>query len=294
MKTLPLTVLACEGPQARAYLVAMRRTGYRPERIVLLISSLHPATRKPVAPWLPEGMRRWFAGRVQEASANAWPRRIRSTHPHLVEACASALEPLLENAAGHIQEIVGTFVYEKYADRVDRVFAKGLSDPALAQALQALAPASVLYTGGGIVRPILLDIEGLRIMHIHPGYLPNIRGGDGLLWSILLRGRLGASCFLMDPGIDTGDLLLAHDFDPVRIDLGDHQRPDDLTLYRAIFSFVDPLYRAALLVDKILPLGDVPLDYPCSPQDKSAGVTYHFLHERLRAEALRMLFVGGS
>lgn len=293
MKTLPLTVLANAGPQARAYLAAMRRAGYRPERIVLLISSVHPATRKPVTPWLPMAMRRWFAGRVQEMSANAWPRRIRATHPYLVKACAEALEPVLGDAAGHVQEIGGKFVYETYSDRVDRVFATGLSDPALAQTLKTLAPSTVLYTGGGIVRRILLDIDGLNFLHIHPGHLPDIRGGDGLLWSILLRGRPGASCFFMDNGIDTGDLLLAHDFEPVEIELGENPRPDDPTLYRALFSFVDPLYRAALLVHQVLALGDVPLDYPATPQDKSAGVTYHFLHDRLRAEGLRRLFVGG-
>ena len=31
-RTLPLTVLAWEGPQARAYLVRMRRAGLQPER----------------------------------------------------------------------------------------------------------------------------------------------------------------------------------------------------------------------------------------------------------------------
>ena len=36
-RQIPLTVLAWEGPQARAYLARMKRAGMSPERIILMI-----------------------------------------------------------------------------------------------------------------------------------------------------------------------------------------------------------------------------------------------------------------
>lgn len=294
MKTIALTVLATEGPQARVYLAAMRRAGLQPERIVLLISSIHLATRKPVAPWMPMRARRWIAGRMQEASANAWPRRIRAREPSLVNAYAIAMEPVIKDSAGLIEEIGGAFDFEKYAVRVDRVMVRGLSDPALSEHLASISPTAVLFTGGGIVRRNLLDIEGIRFIHVHPGKLPEVRGGDGLLWSILLRGRPGSSSFYMDAGIDTGEMIVSRDFEPIQIELGPEPRPDDMTLYRSVFSFVDLLYRLALLIEDVLGHGDDPLDYSAETQNEDEGVTYHFLHERLRSRALEILFANGT
>jgi len=79
----------------------------------------------------------------------------------------------------------------------------------------------------------------------------------------------------------------------LRFDLTGMARPDDQTLYRAIFSYCDPLLRADLLVNHVLAKGDgSSLDG--LPQDTSRGVTYHFMHSALRARVLAELFVGNE
>ena len=72
---------------------------------------------------------------------------------------------------------------------------------------------------------------------------------------------------------------------PLRVTLAG-ERLDDDTLYRALFSFYDPLLRASLLVNDVLPLGE-PARLPSRPQDLSCGTTYHFLHGSLRHVALQ-------
>ncbi|EFL91636.1 hypothetical protein REG_1079 [Candidatus Regiella insecticola LSR1] len=74
-----------------------------------------------------------------------------------------------------------------------------------------------LFTGGGIVPGSFFNLKNTRFLHIHPGYLPNIRGADCLLWSTMLAGYASATCFYLDPGIDTGDVINAAFLPKIRL-----------------------------------------------------------------------------
>jgi SAM-dependent methyltransferase len=98
----------------------------------------------------------------------------------------------------------------------------------------------------------------------------------------------------MTPGLDDGDVLAAKELPPVPVALPPGAQYDDDTLYRALFSFIDPLIRAELLVADVLePAADVG-SLRGVPQDTQTGITYHFMHPLVRARALRELFVGTS
>ncbi len=293
MKDLPLTVLAYEGPCVRAYLAALRRAGLRPKRILLLVLGRHPLTGKSVGRWLPASLRMWYTGKAQELALNYWPRRIKAMHPRLVRAMAAGLSELMDAPADLIDEMLGPFAYERYAGTVDRVAVDGLRDADLAEPLARAGPGTVLFTGGGILPSRIIDLPGLRFLHVHPGHLPHVRGADGLLWSTLVRGRPALSCFYLANGIDTGNIVAVREYPRIRFDLSGMNRPDDPTLYRAVFSYCDPLLRADLLVRHVLANGDAALP-DGSPQDADRGVTYHFMHPALRARVLRGLFVGGD
>src|SRR5690606_26832271 len=121
---------------------------------------------------------------------------------------------------------------------------------------------------------------------IHPGFLPDIRGADGLLWSVLLAGRPAAAAFHLAPGIDTGNILLSRwlpKLPPVMCGLTDAKMR-----YRAAYAFIDPWVRAFALASL---LRDHPSleSAPATPQAKEAGVTYHFMHPALKARALQAL-----
>lgn len=289
--TAALDVLVHEGPQARAYLARLRRAGVRPRTAVVIVQENDAATGKPVGRLLPAGLRLKYAEKRQEAAENFWPRQIRMQHPALLETIKRGMSAVCEGAGETIDAALGPFHYEEYADRVVRVAATGLADERLARAVGEVCRGAVLFTGGGLLRASLLDLPGVRFIHVHPGHLPFVRGADGFLWSMLVRGRPGFSAFYMAKGIDTGEVIAADDAAEVKFDLAGMARPDDAMLYRALFSFVDPLMRAEFLATQVMQGGADPAQLPAAAQDLSEGLTYHFLHPKLRAEALRRVFV---
>ena len=290
MKTIPLTVMVREGPMARAYLGVMRLLGMRPERILLLVFSHDQGSGKPVARWLPPGFRRTVAARHQDARLNHWVRRLRKEHPDITSMVMGTIARRFNLPVSVFDEMTALADYSQYADEVRVVFVAGLRDKALATELADLGRATILFTGGGMVPPSLFDVPGLRFIHVHPGYLPHVRGSDGVLWSTLVRGRPGASCFFMVPGLDLGDIVDRREFEPLSFDLGAHDRPDDMTLYRMVFASYDPMLRARMLGDVLLSNdGDIAAAQ-ARAQESEAGGTYHFMHRALRGEALARIF----
>ena len=185
------------------------------------------------------------------SSTRGWSKRSarRSTYP-----------PTFSNS------LIGESPLEAFTDRLERLRVSGLKDPALTEALSGHSgrgPTAVLFTGGGILRENLLELPGVRFLHIHPGFLPHVRGADGLLWSSLVRGRPGA-------------LVGAEEFPRITFPRSLTDSLDDAMLYRALFSFYDPILRAKMLTN-VLRAGADLLNLPAEPQDTRVGVTYHFM-----------------
>ena len=290
---LPLTVLVHEGPMASAYLAAMRLAGYKPERIVQMVYDHDVATGKPLLKWLPPPVKMSQAEILQNAQQHFWVREIKKTEAALFEQMSNTIAPALGVSVEIFDELLQRKEYSEYADDVQKVMVSGLKAPELAEALKAFSPTTVLFTGGGIVPASLLAIEGLKFIHIHPGYLPWVRGGDGLLWSTLVRKCPGATSFYMDPGIDTGQIIHAAELPAVTFPLAADKRPDDQTLYRALFAYFDPLVRATVLTQTLNNLKDQLQDMmhlPSHAQLPSEGNTYHFMHPAMRKKALEKLF----
>lgn len=273
----------------RAYLAMLAAEGFRVERIVRLVARRDPARRRPIAPWLPTAWRQRVAGLVQERQMNHWPRELHRRHRALCEAWWRELAAAWEFPLEFFDHLVGPSGVGIRAEIVDELFVDGLADPALEQHLGSLPGRNaVLFTGGGMVPASLLSIPSCRFIHVHPGHLPHVRGADGLLWSVLLRGRPGATAFYMDEGLDTGDVILARDLDvpPVPRVFGEL---DVLTGYRMLYAYVDPLLRAVLLreIVRMQPVGMA--DLPTLPQATDEGMTFHFMNERLRRIAFQRL-----
>jgi SAM-dependent methyltransferase len=284
-RSLPITVLAWEGPQARAYLVRMRRAGLRPERVMLIVRD--PGAEKRGRPAArPTGR----AERAQDRSHNFHPYAIRKRSPELVAAIGDAMREIVDDPTAFYTEMYDAFSYADYSAEVVRVGANSYRDPGLARALEESGAGHVLFTGGGIVPPSVFEIPGIRLMHVHTGFLPHVRGADVLLWSLLVRGRIGVSAFFMTPGLDDGDVLAAKELEPIIVTLPAGTHADPETLYRALFSFIDPLIRAELLVGDLLEGNGDLRSLPSSPQDLSSGITYHFMHPAVRNRALGEMF----
>ena len=73
--------------------------------------------------------------------------------------------------------------------------------------LATLLPDVLVLAGVGLVDASVLAIPRLGAVNGHPGLLPWVRG-NGVVRHALLRGvAIGATCHLVDPGIDTGPIL---------------------------------------------------------------------------------------
>jgi len=288
VRVVELTVLVHEGPIARAYLEALRLAGIRPARIVLMVYGRDPGTGKPVGRWLPSGLRLKHAARVQDLRLNYWSRALRRTQPQLFEAITRTTAELVTLPRVIYEGMLSHRHWSEYGDEFEQIMVGNVNDAAVAQALARNAPTAVLYTGGGILRDRILAHSGLRFIHLHPGLVPHVRGADGLLWSTLVRRRPAVSCFYMAPGLDTGDVIDTQEFSPVRFEPAGIL-PDDATLYRALYAYVDPLLRAALLMRLLDSVGDA-RNLPTRAQNTGAGVTYHFMHPAVRRMALAQIF----
>lgn len=65
-----------------------------------------------------------------------------------------------------------------------------------------------LFVSNGL--PYILDFSVLpekRYVNVHPSFLPDLRGIDPVLGAILFERDAGATCHLMDEGIDTGPII---------------------------------------------------------------------------------------
>ena len=52
-----------------------------------------------------------------------------------------------------------------------------------------------------------------KFIHIHPGYLPFVKGLDGTLWSYIIRSKFGVTSFEMNQGIDTGNIIMREELE---------------------------------------------------------------------------------
>lgn len=287
MTTLPLTVLVHEGPIARAYLAGLRHASYRPKAILSLLLQDRAAVRRSL---LPASFVDAYRSRRAVDRNLHWPRWLRRHENYLYRDMVDKVGAAFDFPPEIFAEALDAPELQAYADDVQAMTVQSLKDPALARRLSALPAGEVLYTGGGIVPASLLGDSARPWLHVHPGLLPHVRGADGLLWSLLVRQRAGASCFHMVPGIDLGPVLAACEFAALSFSLGPRQRPDDRMLYRALFAFCDPYLRARTLIDHLRsrPAGGEWM--APAAQDPAVGTTYHFMHPALRCRVLRMLF----
>jgi len=79
------------------------------------------------------------------------------------------------------------------------------------QRIRSLAPldAIVVAAFGQIVPKAILDIPRLGCINVHASLLPKYRGAAPILHAIAAgETRTGVTTMLMDPGLDTGDILL--------------------------------------------------------------------------------------
>ncbi len=153
--------------------------------------------------------------------------------------------------------------------------------PESIDALRAMRPDVVAFTGGGIIRQPLIEASGLGIFNTHMGPLPEYRGMDVVEWPILeadgVEPVLGVTLHFMDRGIDTGPIVKV---ERVPIHAGDR-----MERLRKRFEPV----MVSILMEGIRLVRDGALEP--RPQAEADGRQYFVMHPRLYAEARRRLAI---
>ncbi len=274
MKTIPLGILAFRGgcPVTEAYLLALRQEGLQPS-VILAVDYVGEGARGAK-------LERLLGTRLAATLLRHWRNRSARIKPELVERLqedrAVKLRPGREPR------------FEEFSPRVIPLTIRDYADPRLRDAMRVSKAEAFLYCSGGRV-PAAIFEEGFRILHIHPGVVPHVKGSDGLLWSIVARQKPGASCFYMDAGIDTGRLIATAEY-PMPRWSGLAVDPD--VLYNALIYCYDPHLRAALLVDVLRGVaGDGDLaNLPAASQPHEGG-HYFTMHRAIRDRVLSRLCI---
>jgi hypothetical protein len=288
LKFIPLTVLFYEGPIARAYLETIRSLGFQPQKIVEMVAARDVSTKKAVGKWLPKSLRKTYAASIQQSKISYWPKQLLREEAIFVEGILTEVISRFGFSRTTIDNAHSLLPLSTYTSCVESLLIDGLADGELQNYLSQEKPGTILFTGGGIVPADLLNIQQLKFLHIHPGYLPNIRGADCALWSSLLTGHTSATCFYMAPGIDTGDIIQPRWLPTLDFDVG-KKGMGLLPMYRAVYGFLDPWVRASVLREVLA----AHLQYEnleSQPQAEREGTTFHFMHDKLREVAFERLF----
>lgn len=140
-----------------------------------------------------------------------------------------------------ITDMYSNFDLKTIADRIFYISDDNINSEKLFDKLKKIKKQKFIFTGGGIVKKKIFDI-GHDLIHIHPGYLPNIKGADGVLWSTLKYNYLGVSSFLMNEKIDEGKIIGREKKNIFKLKSSE-EKITNKDLYRFIFSFFDPLLR---------------------------------------------------
>ena len=285
---ISVTILFYEGPIARAYLETLYACGLKPARIINLVVSRDLISDRPAGRALPGFIRIPYLTYRQQRQIHYWPRQISRQFSKLHQTISEEVEDKFGFSHEILKAATRLHDLSRYSARVEPILVDGLRDRSLKDRLRAIAPGTVLFTGGGIVPGEVIAIPGLRLLHVHPGYLPQLRGADCTLWSNLLADRSSASCFFMASDIDMGAVVDRCWLPEVRFPL-DTSEYDIRTLYRAIYAFLDPWIRAYCL-HRVLNSFQSLSEIEAYEQNKVDGRTFHFMHDRFKFAAFRSLF----
>src|SRR5438094_2490476 len=85
-----------------------------------------------------------------------------------------------------------------------------MKDPVFLNTLQEWAPDLIVVTAfGRILPPVVLDLPAKGCVNVHGSLLPKYRGAAPIQWAVINgETETGITTILMDPGMDTGPMLL--------------------------------------------------------------------------------------
>jgi methionyl-tRNA formyltransferase len=152
------------------------------------------------------------------------------------------------------------------------------NDAVCAELVKADRPDVLVLGGTRVIKPHLLEIPGRATVNGHPGLLPWLRGSASVGWALHKDLPQGATSHFVDPGIDTGDIIIRRELPVHRTDT-----------YESLCSRV-AILAAELMAEtlRFFERGDVPR----VPQERDKGETFEVIPDDLLEEGRRRLIDG--
>ncbi|MGJ7040083.1 folate-dependent phosphoribosylglycinamide formyltransferase PurN [Shinella sp. BE166] len=108
------------------------------------------------------------------------------------------------------QEIIEEFGVSAAIDsRIRRIMVPSANSPELLKAVGEIKPAALLLVSCRMMKAEMLAAIACPVLNFHAGINPQYRGLQGGYWSRIQsdEANFGATVHLVDPGVDTGDVL---------------------------------------------------------------------------------------
>jgi methionyl-tRNA formyltransferase len=137
----------------------------------------------------------------------------------------------------------------------------------------------VLALGGTrIIKPSILETPRRATVNAHPGLLPWLRGSASVGWALYKDLPQGATAHFIDPGIDTGDIIVKR-----QLPVYHHDTYESINYRIAILS-------GELMAESLTFLAKG--DATRTPQDRNVGETFKVIPDDLLEEGKRRLAEG--
>lgn len=142
------------------------------------------------------------------------------------------------------------------------ISANSFNDVATIEALRKLPEEYFIFSGRGILKDIFNAEK--KLIHVHPGKLPEYRGSTCPYYSTLTGDGWWTSSFIMSKEIDQGGLITQRKFS---------LPPSEIDATR----IYDPYTRSEVLMDTLSQLHNTGT-LKTSKQDLSKGIDYYLIH----------------
>lgn len=151
------------------------------------------------------------------------------------------------------------------------VFCAANHNDAVCEKLLADDKPDILVLGGTrIIKSNILEIPRRATVNAHPGLLPWLRGSASVGWALYKDMPQGATAHFIDPGIDTGDIIIKRQLSVYRQDT-----------YESINCRIATL-SGKLMAESLTFLANG--EAPREPQDRNVGETLKVIPDDLLEE----------
>ena len=152
------------------------------------------------------------------------------------------------------------------------------NDSVCSEILSSFEPEILVLGGTRIIKRNILEIPTRATVNAHPGLLPMLRGSASVGWALYKDLPQGATAHFIDPGIDTGDIIVKQ-----QLPVYHHDTYESLNYRIAVLS-------GTLMVEalKMIEAGSAPR----IPQDPNIGETYKVIPDDLLEAGKQRLAAG--